>query len=136
MIPSSYLVTLISQILIRISIQFFEIINKWFKGNFLSLNLENFIHFPTKNSQSIGMKIGYGDKMVPDIFQTKFIGVTIDSMLSWRTQIEQLISTLNTACYVIRFIKLRVSQTTVIMTYYSLLHSRMNCRLMFWGNSS
>jgi len=38
------------------------------------------------------MKIGYDNKLLPNILHTKFLGINIDSALSWRTHIEHLIS--------------------------------------------
>jgi hypothetical protein len=77
------------------------------------------------------MKIGYDGKLIPNISRTKFLAVNVDSTLSWRTHIEQLISKLSTACYVIRSIKPYMSHTTLIMVYYSIFHSIMNCGLIF-----
>ena len=42
----------------------------------------------------INMKIGYDNKLLPNILHTKFLGINIDSALSWRTRIEQRISKL------------------------------------------
>jgi len=112
----------------------FECINKWFKGNFLSLNLEktHYIYFITRNNTTTNMKIGYDNKLIPSLLHTTFLGINIESALSWRTCIERLISKLSTACY----IKPYMSHTTLIMMYYSLFHSIVNCSLIFWGNSS
>ena len=57
------------------------------------------------NNPTINMKIGYDNKLIPIILHTKFLGINIDSTLSWRTCIEQLISKLSTAGCVIRSIK-------------------------------
>ena len=67
------------------------------------------------------MKIGYDNKLGPNILRTKFPGINIDSTLSWKTDIEQLISKLSTACYVIS--KSYISHTILIMIYYSRFHS-------------
>jgi hypothetical protein len=82
------------------------------------------------------MKIGYDDKLIPNVSHTKLRGMNIDSTLSWRNHIEELISKLSTACYVIRSIKPYMSHTTLIMVYYSLFLSIMNYGLIFWRNSS
>jgi hypothetical protein len=47
------------------------------------------------------MKIGYDNKLGPNVLHTKFLGINIDSTLSWKTHIEQLIYKLSMACYVI-----------------------------------
>jgi len=66
------------------------------------------------------MKIHYDSKLMPRILHTKFIGKNIDSSLSWRNHIEQLISKLRTACYGIRCIKPYMSHTPLITVYYPL----------------
>jgi hypothetical protein len=78
----------------------FKLKSKWFKGNFLSLNFEktNTIHFITKNNPIINMKIVYDNKLLPIILHTKFVGINIDSALSWITRSEQFIPELSTAC--------------------------------------
>jgi hypothetical protein len=74
----------------------FKLINKWFKGNFLSLNFEktHYIHFITKSNPTVNMKICCNNNLVPSVLHTKFLGINIDSTLYWRTHIEQLISKL------------------------------------------
>jgi hypothetical protein len=116
----------------------FQIKNKWFKENFLSLNFEKThnIHFITKNNQTTNMEIVCDDKLIPIVSHTKFLGINIDSTLSWTTHIEQLITKLSTACYIIRSIKPYTSHTTLFMVCYSIFHSIMNYGLIFWGNSS
>jgi len=44
------------------------------------------------------MKIVYDNKLLPNILHTKFVGINIDSALSWITHSEQLIPELSTAC--------------------------------------
>jgi hypothetical protein len=79
------------------------------------------------------MKIGYDYKLGPNVLHTKFLGINIDSTLSWKTHIEQLISKLSTACYIIS--KPYISHTMLIMIYYSCFNSIMNYTLILWGNS-
>jgi hypothetical protein len=57
----------------------FELINKRFKGNFLSLNFEkkHYFHFITKNNPALNMKIGDVNKLIPTILHTKFLGVNV-----------------------------------------------------------
>jgi hypothetical protein len=69
----------------------FEILHKWFKGNLLSLNFNqrHFTQFTTKRNNTIDLKTGY-DKLITNISQTKFLGIAIDSTLSWSNHIEML----------------------------------------------
>jgi hypothetical protein len=94
------------------------------------------MHFITKSKPSVGMKTGYDGKIIPNICQTEFLGITVDSTLSWRIHIGQLMSKLSTASYIIRSVKPSVSHTALIMIYYFLFRSLMNYGLMFWENPS
>jgi len=82
------------------------------------------------------MKIHYDSKLMPCILHTKFHGKNIDSTLSWRKHIEQLMSKLRTACYVIRSIKPDMSHTTLIVVYYSLFLFHYELSFHILGNSS
>ena len=47
----------------------FKLINKWFIGNFLSLNFEktHYIHFITKNNPTTNMKICCNNNLIPSV---------------------------------------------------------------------
>ena len=49
--------------------------------------------------------------------------------------IDYLTSKLNTTCYVIRSIKLFMSQKTLLLIYRSLFNAIMSYTIIFWGNS-
>ena len=71
-----------------------------------------FIHFKSRNNPTIDMKISYNNKLIPNALSTKFLGLTIDSVLSWRIHIHHLTTKLNTACQVIRSIRPLTSHNT------------------------
>jgi hypothetical protein len=80
----------------------------WFHSNsILLLNLEKtyFLQFLTKNSNAANLNISYGNKQISNVHTIKFLGLIIDSKLSWHTHIEQLITKLNKVSYVIRSLK-------------------------------
>jgi len=93
---------------------FFETINIWLKNSYLKLNFEktHCIHFKTENNPAIDVYIGYNNKLIPNFLSTKFLGLTVDNLLSWRIHVDQLATKLSTACYVIRSIKLLTSHKT------------------------
>jgi len=112
-------------------------INEWFNTNLLSLKLDktHFIHFVTKNSSSIDFNIIHGNKKIVNIYNTKFLGLTLDNTLSWRTHIDTIIPKLSSASFALRVVKQFLSPDSLKMVYYSYFHSVMTYGLMFWENS-
>jgi hypothetical protein len=46
------------------------------------------------NSPAIDMKIGYTNKLIPNVISTKFLWLNNDNILSWRMHIDHLTTTL------------------------------------------
>jgi hypothetical protein len=115
----------------------FQIVNKWFQSNLLSLNYEKTlcIKFRTKNSIQNDNKIMYGNNIISNISHTKFLGLTLYSTSSWSKNIEGLINKLSSVCYMLRSVKPYMSQVSLMMIYYALFHSAMSYGIIFWGNS-
>jgi hypothetical protein len=70
----------------------FETSDKWFKGNLLSICplKTHYTHCIIKNNMPLYLLIGYDNKTIPNVSHTKFLGITVDSTLSGRNNIEQL----------------------------------------------
>ena len=75
------------------SINFRDVVNKilqhiheWFDANLISLNWEKtrFMHFITKNNFSNIFDIIYKDKKLTTVDSIKFLGLTLDNLLSWK----------------------------------------------------
>jgi len=54
--------------------------------------------------------MSYEYKQIINTCSTKFLGLFIDSSLSWNNHIDQLMSKLGTACYIIRSFQPFMSQ--------------------------
>jgi len=111
-------------------------INNWFKANQLILNYNttNYLQFNTKNSWDYEVKPHYQGKCIKSSSNTKFLGLTIDDSLTWKAHIDQMMSKLNTACFVIRTIKVIMSLETLRMVYFAYIHSIISCGIIFWVN--
>jgi hypothetical protein len=96
----------------------FREINEWFQGTQLSLNYDKtyFLQFVIKTNKSIP-KYLLETNPTP-IHSTKFLGLTVDSSLSWKYHIEELKSKLNKACYAIKSFKPFMSLEVLKMTYF------------------
>jgi hypothetical protein len=111
-------------------------ISNWFKTNQLVLhfNKTHYIQFKTKNSKDCDLELNCQGNYVKRSIDTKFLGLIIDDSLSWKAHIGQMMSKLNTACFVIRMIQSIMSQETVRMVCFAYVHSIMSYGIIFWGN--
>jgi hypothetical protein len=75
----------------------FDRINKWFQSNFLSLHFEKtkFLQFLTKNSHEIDIQVSYDNNKIDNTHNIKFLGLIVDTSLSWKNHIDQLVCKLN-----------------------------------------
>jgi len=85
----------------------FEKIIIWFQINLLSLNLNKtyYMQFLSKTNCVVNVNISYKTNRINNVYYTNFLGLTLESALSWKPCIGQIISKLNSAWYVIRSLK-------------------------------
>jgi hypothetical protein len=95
-----------------------------------------FLPFLTKPDNEINMQVSFGNRKIATAQSLKFLGLTIDTTLTWKHHIDELTSRLNKACYAIRSIKPFMSLDVLISTYFAYAHSIVSYGIMFWGNSS
>jgi len=115
----------------------FEKIIIWFQNNLPSLNLNKtyYMQFMSKTNYAVNVNINYKTNQINNVYYTNFLGLTLDSTLSCKPQTDQLISKLNSACYVIRSLKAIISLENLRMIYFSSVHSIISYGTIFWGNS-
>jgi hypothetical protein len=115
----------------------FQQLNAWFNINLLSLNYNKtqFIPFVTTNNQTTHLDISYNNRYIPDDTNTQFLGITIDSSLSWKQHIDNLMVKLSRACYAIRSLRPFISHESLRMNYFSYFHTVMSYGKIFWGNT-
>ena len=89
-----------------------------------------------KTSWDYDLKLNYQGNYVKSSPNTKFLGLIIDDFLSWKAHVDQMMSNLNTACFVIQKIQAITSQETLRMVYFACIHSIMSYGIIFWGNQS
>jgi hypothetical protein len=93
------------------------------------------MQFITKNSFLVDLKITHGSKKIANICNTKFLGISLDNTLCWKTHIDMSVPKLSSACFVIAAVKPFLSPESLKMVYYSYFHSIKTYGLIFWGNS-
>jgi hypothetical protein len=115
----------------------FNNINEWFKANLLTLNFDktHFMQFSTKYGNMMDISVTHNNSQISSIPDTKFLGLIIDSTLSWKGHIEWLMSRLSSAIYAIRSIKTCTSLESMRSVYFYYFHPIMTFGVIFWGNS-
>jgi hypothetical protein len=72
----------------------FEKVMEWFQINLLSLNLAktHYMQFMSKANCPVEVNINYKPNTINNIQYTHFVGLTLDSTLSWESHLDQLVS--------------------------------------------
>jgi len=94
-------------------------------ANKLILNLDksNIRKFVTKNSSHSTLHIGYREKYIEDIVNTKCLGLQIDNHLHWKNHNEQMIPKLSALCYAVWLMVYISNINTLKSIYYAYFHS-------------
>lgn len=64
-----------------------------------------------------------------------FLGITLDSRLTWKHHVESMSVALSKGIYAIRRIRQIIDSNAAVKTYYALFHSRMTYGIGVWGSS-
>lgn len=76
---------------------------------------------------------------LPDVSmgnQTKFLGMTIDSNLSWNNHIDTLSKKLNSCLYILKRVKHASDDMTTKIAYHALFESQLRYGLVVWGGTT
>ena len=112
-------------------------LNRWLKSNSLSLNIDktHFLLFCTKTSQNYNFHPLYDNRQITKVESIKFLGIILDSNLSWKQHIEDITHRINKACFAFRSIKPFMSIEAMRLVYFSYFHSILSYGIIFCGNS-
>ena len=112
-------------------------ISNWFRTNLLTLNFNKtyYMNFSAKTKLLIDMQLSYKGNPISNTLSTNFLGLTLDSTLSWNLHVEQMSCKLNSACYAIRLLKSIISTNNLRTVYFAYVHSIITYGIIFWGNS-
>jgi hypothetical protein len=71
----------------------FNCVNKWFKVNLLSINVDktHYIQFKTKNKPTVGISIVCNDNLITTVPKIKVLGLYIHDSINWSYHIEYII---------------------------------------------
>ena len=111
-------------------------LKNWFDVNKLSLNVSKtkFIIFGNRPITK-GAKIMINNVEIERVFETKFLGVTIDNKLNWKTHINNIRTKISKTIAVMYRMKPMLNQKSLYMLYCSLVLPYMSYCVEVWGNN-
>ena len=116
-------------------------VNDYMHVNKLHINMEKccFIHFkPGNNENAVTAEfdVNIGDKIIKQVSETKFLGITIDNKLSWDTHINKLSKKLSCATGILNRIKDNIPSELHKNLYHTLFESHLAYGITAWGGVS
>jgi hypothetical protein len=93
------------------------------------------MQFTCKSNNNINLSINYDNNHISYTRTIKFLGLMLDTNLTWRNHIDYLHSKLSSANYAIRILKSFMPLSTLINTYFLYFHSIMSYGIIFGGTS-
>ena len=111
------------------------IISDCFKANSLTLNLTKSVAMMFRHKKSIGKTTGLQIEQVtlPLVRETKFLGIWLDSELSWNCHLNKLSSKIKRNVYLLRNHKNILDSHPLKLIYLAQIQSHINCSLVLWG---
>ena len=64
----------------------------------------------------------YADQVLPETDTIKFLGLQLDSHLTWKTHTNSLLNKLSTACFITRRLSYMLKSDTMRIIYYAHFH--------------
>lgn len=110
-------------------------LEEWFKRNELVINIDKtkLLVFRERNKDAISLT--YHGKTIKTEDAVPFLGIYIDRDLSWKTQIENLSTSIARYCYALRILTNTISEEAALTAYYAYVQSKLRYGIIFWGNS-
>ena len=119
-----------------------SILSDCFKANKLSLNVKktNYIMFGykriSKKDLNVNNHICIDSQKIEQVLSTKFLGVWVDSKLTWQQHIDHVSMKISKALYLLNRIKHKVPKSSLLSLYYSIIYPHFNYCVIVWGAAS
>ena len=109
----------------------------WFKINKMSLNIDktNYIFFGRKKYKT-DKPILIDNSVITKVIDTKFLGVMLDSAVSWKNQIQFIVSKISRGVGILYRLKSKLDNKSLQMIYSTLILPYFNYCCEIWGNTS
>lgn len=82
------------------------------------------------------MNIKITDRPIEEVDQTTFLGLNIDSSLSWSSHVERFLTKMSSGLYALRTLRKFCDLTTLKTVYHGLIHSHLAYNIGIYGATS
>ena len=115
-----------------------EQLAKWLQVNKLSLNVDktHYMIFTLKKSVDANTNIIINDAIIKRVYKTKFLGLILDSNLSWREHIKHIKSKLSKGTGILLKARKYFKISTLVTLYYSFLYPYLTYCTEVWGSAN
>ena len=112
-------------------------IQEWLQCNKLSLNVlkTHFMVFTPKNKVIGDIEVNIHDVQIQRVYTTKFLGVQIDSKLTWKMHIEYTCKKLSKCVGILCKARKKLYKSTLISLYYSFAYPYFIYCNHVWGTN-
>jgi FtsZ-interacting cell division protein YlmF len=108
----------------------------WLNNNNLVINLTktNLMHFYQRTKPN-DFNTNYKGTRIEKVEVTKFLGLTIDSQLTWKHHVNDLCKKINKSVFALHKLSKMVNKDSLLAAYHGLVASVLRYGVIFWGNS-
>lgn len=111
---------------------------EWLEVNNLVVNIEKtkFMQFYLPQSRPKNLTINYNGQKIMQVNESKFLGITLDRHLNWKTHISNLTTKLSKYVYVLKHLTKITSRNTALCAYHAYVSSGLRYGILLWGNAA
>lgn len=117
-----------------------KIVSDWLKLNLLSINAEksNYIIFEKRSIVDVDddFQLTIDNQNICRTYVVKYLGLVIDSKLTWENHIQKVRAKLSSASFLIRRIKSFIKINVLWKIYYAYFHSQLMYLSAIWSSAS
>jgi hypothetical protein len=108
----------------------------WFSVNKLKLNMDktHLMLFKTNSKSKDNLYVRINGSQIDQVDAVKFLGIRIDSKLSWKDELQDIESSICSACFALRTLRDELDVQHLKMIYHSIVESKLRYSIRFWGN--
>ena len=123
--------------LIRLMNKELTLLYKWVLCNRLSLNMSKtvFMIFSLCMNYDVNLPVKIDSQIINQVYNTKYLGLTIDCQLKWKDHISLLSNKLSKVCAILYRIRNKLTNDALKLLYYGLVYSKLIYGIVFWGGT-